>query len=287
MDDKFSATWVSHSSISDYLKCPRAYYLNNVYKDPKTGNKISLMSPPLALGQAVHDVLESLSILPTDKRFEIPLIQKFETAWSKVSGEKGGFLNKDTQHRYKERGMSMIRRVQNHPGPLKNLAVKINMELPHFWLSQEDNIILCGKIDWLEYIKETDSVHIIDFKTGKGKEDTDSLQLPIYTLLANECQNRHVEKASYWYLETNNTLTEKQLPDLEESRAKVLEIAKKIKLARTIKKFDCPQKTGCYACRPLEKIINKEAKFVGNNDFGQDLYILTDQSQETPTSTIL
>ncbi|QQS44706.1 PD-(D/E)XK nuclease family protein [Candidatus Roizmanbacteria bacterium] len=92
-------------------------------------------------------------------------------------------------------------------------AVKIKEDLPHYWLSEEDNIILCGKIDWLEYLPETDSVHIIDFKTSKYDEDGDSLQLPIYYLLVTNTQKREVSKASYWYLERNDDLTEKELPD--------------------------------------------------------------------------
>ena len=58
MSDKFKAVWVSYSSISDFKKCPRAYYLKNIYKNPKTGKKIELVAPPLALGSVVHDVLE-------------------------------------------------------------------------------------------------------------------------------------------------------------------------------------------------------------------------------------
>src|SRR3989344_7363851 len=180
--DKFSAVWVSHSSISDYLKCPRAYYLNNVYKDPKTGHKISLMAPPLALGQAVHEVIEALSVIPTSKRFQESLIDKFERTWVKFNGKMGGFFDEKTEQAYKLRGLNMIKRVQTNPGPLKNLSVKINMDLPHYWISEEDNLILCGKIDWLEYLEETDSVHVIDFKTSKSEEDLESLQLPIYHL---------------------------------------------------------------------------------------------------------
>jgi len=30
--DKFAAIWISHSSISDFLKCPRSYFLKNIYK---------------------------------------------------------------------------------------------------------------------------------------------------------------------------------------------------------------------------------------------------------------
>src|SRR3989344_2389429 len=180
--DKFSALWVSHSSINDFLSCPRAYFLNNMYRDPKTGHKIKLVTPAMSLGQVVHQVIEALSVLPTEKRFEENLLDKFEKVWEEVSGKKGGFLTKDFEEKYKTRGRAMIERVIKNPGILKNKAVKINMELPYFWLSEQESIILCGKIDWLEYLPITDSVHIIDFKTGKREEEEDSLQLPVYHL---------------------------------------------------------------------------------------------------------
>ena len=85
MTDKYTALWLSHSSISAFLECPRSYFLKNVYKDPKTGHKVKLISPPLALGQAVHEVVESLSELKTDLRFKKPLMEKFEEAWKKIS----------------------------------------------------------------------------------------------------------------------------------------------------------------------------------------------------------
>jgi ATP-dependent helicase/DNAse subunit B len=198
--DKYTAVWVSHSSISSFLECPRSYFLKNVYKDPKTNHKIKLMSPPLALGQAVHEVVESLSEIKTDLRFSTPLLEKFETVWKKVSGKLGGFFDKDTEYKYFERGKAMLSRIQKNPGPIKDLAIKINQDLPYFYLSEADNIILCGKIDWLRYFPDSDTVEIIDFKTSKNEESDDSLQLPIYHLLATHCQNRPVTAASYWYL---------------------------------------------------------------------------------------
>src|SRR3989339_1109998 len=107
--DKYTAVWVSHSSISDFLKCPRAYYLKNVYKDPKNNHKISLMSPSLALGQAVHNVLESLSILSTGSRFSESLLDKFHIEWKKVSGKKGGFYDESTENKFRLRGEEMLR----------------------------------------------------------------------------------------------------------------------------------------------------------------------------------
>lgn len=273
--DKYSAVWVSHSSISAFLECPRAYYLKNIYKDPKTGHKIKITSPPLALGQAVHEVVESLSEMKTELRFKEPLMEKFERSWKKVSGKMGGFSDADTEFKYKERGAEMIRRVIRNPGPLKELAVKINMELPYYWLSEEDNIILCGKIDWLKYNAETDSVEIIDFKTSKKEEGGESLQLPIYSLLVHNCQKRKVDGAWYWYLESSDELIKKELPDVAESSEKVLKIAKKMKLARQLGVFKCPEgESGCRACRPMEMVLKGEAEFVGNDEYKADVYVL-------------
>jgi len=286
--DKYTAVWVSHTSISDWLKCPRAYFLKNVYRDPVTKHKIKMMSPALALGQSVHEVLESLSQLPRGSRFSEPLPVKFERAWEKIKGERGGFTNDETEYGYKKRGLEMLARVYNYPGPINNLSVKIQMDLPYYWLSEEDNIILCGKVDWLEYLPETDSVHIIDFKTGKIQEEESSLQLPIYSLLVNHCQKRRTSKASYWYLAENDDLTEKQIPDLGESEKKILEIAQQMKVAQQINRFKCLNgEEGCFACKPFEAILNKEAKLVGQDEYGADVYILDRVESENRDGEIL
>lgn len=272
--DKFSAVWVSHSSIGDYIKCPRAYYLKNIYRDPKTNHKITLMQPPLALGQAVHEVIESLSSLPVEKRLAEKLSDRFETAWKKVSGIQGGFTGDEEEERFKARGASMIARIEKNPGPIVRPAIKIRQDLPYFWLSEEDNIILCGKIDWLEYLADTDSVHIIDFKTGKFDEDPDSLQLPIYVLLASSCQSRPVTKASYWYLDRDTDSIEVTLPEREDAQKRVLDIARKIHLARKLEHFKCPKNDGCRVCRPYEAILSGAATFVGVGGYTQDVYII-------------
>jgi ATP-dependent helicase/DNAse subunit B len=278
MADKYSAIWVSHSSIGLFRQCPRAYCLSNVYRSPKTGRKITLMSPALALGQAVHEVIESLSSLPVAQRFEESLLEKFELVWRRLSGKKGGFVSEEQEEKYKERGRSMLQKVIKNPGPLKNLAVKIKQDLPYFWLSEKDNIILCGKIDWLEYMRKDKAVHIIDFKTSKyRKEDEDSLQLPIYQLLASHCQSYPVKKVSYWYLEFADQPEEVGLLDIEKAHDMVLKLAKKIKLARALDRFPCPRgSAGCLVCQPLEKIIRGEGELVGIDDYKREVYVLSE-----------
>jgi ATP-dependent helicase/DNAse subunit B len=272
--DKYSAVWVSHSSLGDYLKCPRSYYLKNIYRNPETNRKISLTSPALTLGQTVHEVVESLSQLPVSERFLTPLEEKYKIAWEKVSGKKGGFKDSETENKSYQKGISMLTRLQNNPGPLLHKTIKIRQQLPYYWLSDDENIILCGKIDWLEYLEASDKVNIIDFKTGKYDEDPDSLQLPIYLLLATNCQSREVAGAFYWYLDRDDIPVSVSLPDKESAYVRVLNLAKKVALARKLNNFPCPKIGGCRSCLPFEQIVSGQAERVGLNDYGQEIYFL-------------
>lgn len=272
--DKYKAVWVSHSSISNFLKCPRLYYLHDVYKDPRTGNKMSITNPAMALGLAVHEVLETLADFPSEERFSIPLTKKFDVIWQKYGGELGGFRDSTQESEYKERGARMLGRLDAEPGILLNKTIKIPTDLlPNYWISEEDNIILCGKVDWIEYLPETDSVHIVDFKTGKNVEEDSSLQLPIYYLLAKNTQKREVVKASYWYLDNETGMVEKPLPDEKESKEAVMSVATRIKLARAINRMVC-ETNGCKHCTPYERILKGEGKKVGVSTTRQDVYII-------------
>jgi len=272
---KFKALWLSHSSISDFLKCPRLYYLRNIYKDLRTNHKIAVTNPPLTLGQVVHSVIESLSEIRVDERFRTSPLIKFEEYWQINSGEKGGFETRDQEISYKEKGLRMIQNIINKPGPIAKKAVKVRSEngLPYYWFSENENVILCGKIDWLEYLPKTDSVHIIDFKTGRIEEGEESLQLPIYFLLAKNLQKRKVEKVSYWYLQSDKGLVEKKLPDEKDAIEKINKIASRISLARKLNHFKCPT-GGCKHCYPFERILKNEGKWVGTDEYNHDVYVL-------------
>ena len=266
MNDKYTAVWVSHSSMGDFIKCPRAYFLHNVYRNER-GRKINVVNEHLSLGIAVHETLEGLLQYKTEDRFLKPLMETFEENWKKVSGKVGGFKNEEQEAVAKERAKKMIERVDANRGPLAKLAVKLkeheNNMPPNFYLSQEHNIILSGKIDWLEYVPADDSVRVIDFKTGKNDEDKDSLQLPIYALLLNDQQKRKVSGAAYWYIDRNNEPTPVQLPELGSAKERVLAVALKVKEAREKNLFFCPKgDQGCFACKPFDKIIKGEAELV-------------------------
>ncbi len=287
MPDKYSAVWVSHSSMGDYLKCPRLYYLHNVYKDPKTKNKMAIVSPHMSLGIAVHEVLEGLGDFPSDERMNRDLFKIYDEAWEKVTGKRGAFLSSEDEQAFKERGRFMLENVIKDPRFLTEKRIKLPRETmnPNFFLSEEENIILNGLVDWIEYFPETDSLHIVDFKTGKKEESESSLQLPIYLLLCHKLQKRKVTKASYWYLESD-TLVEKSLPDEVKAYNDVFAVAKRVSDARKANVFVCPKEEGeCFHCKPYEEILRlkKEGasdtmESVGVGQFKQELFIQKQKS---------
>jgi len=109
--------------------------------------------------------------------------------------------------------------------------------------------------------------------------------LPIYLLLATNCQTRKVEKVSYWYLDREDDLTECALPDFEDAQKKVLDVARKIKVSRALDKYSCPT-GGCMYCKPYETILRGEVEFVGVDEYNANIYILKDENN-IPESVIL
>jgi PD-(D/E)XK nuclease superfamily len=267
--------------MGDFIRCPRAYYLHNIYKDPKTNHKINLVSGALSLGVSVHNTLEALKDIRMEDRFSRNLYEDLEAEWAKVSGKMGGFKSAEEEEIAHARAVAMIDRVMKSPGPLARKTVRLksgdNGMAPNFFLSDDDNIILNGRIDWLEYFEEDDSVRVIDFKTGKNEESAESLQLPIYLLLLDALQKRKVRDAAYWYLEKENegAWVVKNLPSVEVAKEKVLAVARKVKEAREKKEFMCHNgEAGCYTCLPFEAILCGDAEYLGVGGFGQDLYFL-------------
>jgi ATP-dependent helicase/DNAse subunit B len=202
----------------------------------------------------------------------------------------GGFLDLETETEYKEKGKKMIQNVLENKGPIANKTVKFydGDFIPNIYLSEEDNIILCGLVDWVEYLPETDSLRVIDFKTGKNDEKDDSFQLPIYKILVEALQKRKVTGAAYWYLEREKVLTKKEIldEDVEDIKEKILKAGKEIKEKKESTRskdeleqnFACPQ-GGCRSCREFELIRNytfdtDEIEYLGVGEYKQDLYLI-------------
>ena len=317
--DKYKAVWLSHSSIGDYEKCPRLYYLHDVYKDPKTKRKINITSPYMSLGIAIHNVVEDLKNYKVDDRKKIltekniilnqeKLLENFEIEFAKVSGKKGGFTSEEQEKEFKNRGVKMVQNVIADPKLLLNKTVSTKSYytgdmLPNFYISQEENIILCGNIDWIEYNEPEKiplnplfqkegrgTISVVDFKTGKNEEKENSMQLPIYKILLESLQNKwKVVNGKYWYLESGVVITKEIDEDkIKQVKEKIIKIGVEIRDKKLTwsgsdwlwnenfeNNFACKNgKEGCLHCKSYEKILAGEAEYLGVDMYKKDLYFI-------------
>lgn len=290
--DKYKAIWLSHSSISDYKKCQRLYYLQNIYKNPKTGKKINLSSPYKTLGVSVHSVLENLNKLKIEDRLKVDFLSRFEEEWNK-NVLVAGFNNKEEEGMFKDRGIKMLQNVKEDYKILKNKTIPLNTYydgdmLPNIYVDEYENVILCGNLDWIEYNQEDKTLSVVDFKTGKNEEKEDSYQLPIYKILLESLQDKwKVKNGKYWYLEPGD-IVEKSIS--EDTVSKILEDVKKIGIEIRDKRFSWDEKFSAWQplyeveerflctggekceCKKYDKVLNGEGMYLGEDIYGKEIY---------------
>jgi len=313
--DKYKAIWLSHSSIGDYEKCPKLYYLHNIYKNKDTGRKIGIVGPYMSLGISVHNVIEALKTFKVDERkakleelnmlTNLPrLLDDFDIEWEKISGKKGGFENVEQETEFKNRGKEMILNVIKDPKMLlsKTIATSSYYDgdmIPNFYISEEENIILCGNIDWIEYLDDTKSLRVVDFKTGRNEEKEDSIQLFIYKLLIERLGCKWpVSSGAYWYFD-NGLVTEKNISD-ENKMSEIINKIIKVGIEIRDKKFDWSENANygrggwvekkdfvenfkcssgqenCKHCAEYQKVIDKDpiVEYIGVDMYGKDSYFV-------------
>jgi CRISPR/Cas system-associated exonuclease Cas4 (RecB family) len=251
--------WISHSAISSYEKCPHLYYLEYEYRNPETNNRIQIVNPYLALGSAVHETIEELLDVPIKRRTKVSLEERFSDIFEKYRGFNGGFISKKKEEDFFARGLKMVKRVQDSDF-LSRPSTNTTSNFPNMNLLGE-SVKLVGSIDWVELLPNG-KAHIIDFKTGNAKENNGSLQLPIYTLLAEKNLKEEVEKVSYWYLQNDLEPVEQTVKDTKESLEILKEKAQTIKKAIDASFFPCSYGKKCFACRDYEKIFSGDAELI-------------------------
>ncbi len=264
--------WISYSALSDFDKCKRAYYYKHIYRNPKNNNRIQVVSPYLSLGIVVHNAIEGLSAFPPKKRKEISLVERFLFGWEECKGKKGGFISNKQEKEFKERGEKMIKRAEKSK-LIKNKSLDMNGIFPKLNLFKD--VELVGSIDWIEILPSGES-HIVDFKTGKSEESSSSLQLPIYLLLARENFDKKLKKASYFYLDRDESPVTQEIGELGNYLEEIKEKASNIMKAVEKRDFSCSSGyKNCFHCREFDAIFSGEAEHVGfDQNMKKELYYL-------------
>ena len=257
--------WISHSSLSDFEKCPRLYYLRNIYRDKNLGNnfRIQVANPYLSLGEIVHDAIDNyINRYNPLERNKDKMTYELSRGWILKKGKIGGFKSDSQEKEFKDRSVQMAERFLAN----ENFSKVTIFKAPNFpkkKLFPDKDLVLVGNFDWIE--QYGDGLHIVDFKTGQHEESGDSLQLPIYSILANENLDKPVRKTSYWYLDKDPEPKEVAMRDLDES----LDLVKKRSLAveKAIKEsnYSRHNSENCVFCQEYESVLKGESEHVGTD----------------------
>jgi RecB family exonuclease len=275
-----NAVFISPSTISSFEKCPQLYYYQSVYRSPRN-LKIQLITPALALGATVHDILEQFLKQSPVSRTKDELSRIFNLLWDNISGQKGGFNSQEEEDEARQRAQAMLDRfwAQSH------FRQAEPVKLPSFPKVELGNdLILTGKLDWIE--KEGDTYHIIDFKTGKNEERENSIQLPIYSVLAGRILKTDKIKTSFWYLDKDEDITPFPKADLDETENSLRQKGEVIKMVRETKSYRCQSGLeSCWACRDLHAVAQGRGKLVHVDPVNrkQEIYIIPKEAEPSPT----
>jgi len=270
-----STLWISHSALSDFENCPRLYYFKSIYRHPVTNHKIQVASPYLSLGSVVHEIIEEMRVMEPEKRFTASLEERLEQLWDTYGGKRGGFVDKEQEQQFKERGKKMLQRVERNAEVLKGAICQIGSGFPKVRLFEGRDIILVGNIDWIEVLP-TGKLHIIDFKTGQKEEAAQSLQLPIYLILATYNVQEPIAKTSYWYLERDDTPVSMHLKPLKEYVPVIRQKALRLEAALAKNQLTCQSGyKNCFHCRKYDMVTSGNAEHVGYDEkMRKDLYFV-------------
>lgn len=241
--------FISYTSLKDFLNCPRSYYLKNLYRDKKSGNRIQIINPYLTLGALVHDAI-SWYLQMEGQITKEGLEKKFRNLWLKYRGKRGGFESLEQEGEFGKRGLSML---DNFFDNAQKLDKKI-LASDFLKFNLVENLILNGRLDFAGELPDG-SLHIIDFKTGSKDED-DATQLYIYAILTEKNLSKKVSKVSFWYLDRDSDPKEAVLDPIEEKiewlKEKGLEIKKVIEFGEWV----CAKSPNlCRDCQDYQAIL--------------------------------
>ncbi len=221
---------LSYSQVHAYEECPRKYFYTYVLKIPTKPHSA------LSFGITIHNTLKDFYMLLQRSReglgitappTEDDLLKLFEKHWITV-----GYQSRKHEAKRRESGVEMMKKFYKKLYSQDQQPYKLEESFTAHILDSA----FVGKIDRMDLVEVIDTVpivDIIDYKTGnvkKEKEIKSDLQLPLYTMFAEECLGVKVRKAKYVFVEYGEEI-EVDISEKRRSKAKekLTELTAKIK----------------------------------------------------------
>jgi DNA helicase-2/ATP-dependent DNA helicase PcrA len=231
MQDIDTTKRVSYSQLNTYEDCPKKYKYAYVLRVPSKAHA------SLSFGTTIHNTLKDFYTLYKESKEglegiveepnEEKLLELYATHW--VSR---GYDSKDHEKKRKRSGEKMLR--EYYRNLYREDQKPYRME-ESFSVHVNDSVFV-GKIDRIDIVddsKEKLEVEIIDYKTGKVKNEANikkDLQLPLYALFAEEKLGLKVVGAKYIFVEHSEVVeVDVSREKKEEAREKVVEIIEEIR----------------------------------------------------------
>ncbi len=261
--------FISFTSLSDFLKCPNSFYLKNIYRDPKSGNRIQIASPYLSLGSTVHDSVKWYLEMQGQITFD-QLEGKFRNFWLKYSGKRGGFSSREEEATFGQRGLKMLDNFFKNAKRLEKSAPSISFPKLHLF----EDVVLMGNFDFVGE-KDDGTLVVCDFKTGVNDEK-DALQLYVYAILAEANLGKAVSGASFWYLDRDDEPKGIVLDPLEPKLEWIKDKAKEVKKAIGEGNWVCIKgEELCRDCKEYQALISGKGEFqFTDHRYHKDVYFL-------------
>lgn len=220
---------LSYTSLSKYLKCPIAFYYENVLCCPNVQND------NMAFGTAVHYALEHAFVLmQKDPEHKFPNTEVVLNYFNRKLKDLEVAFTETQLRKRKEKGNKIIREYYE-----ENInSFSKNVKLEAWFEANIDIVPIRGKIDKIELLPQNHCV-VIDYKTGNpsspytkanisSPNDTNDMlggdywrQMIFYALLIeSSAQNSlRVTNGRFDYIEKNaNKFTKEYIPIIEEHK---------------------------------------------------------------------
>jgi DNA helicase-2/ATP-dependent DNA helicase PcrA len=217
---------LSPSSVDSYRKCPQLFLFSRVWS-LKEGPRATL-----SFGSVMHTTIKRF-IEQLRRGVKLPFDDVagiFEAEWTSA-----GFEDDYQEAEYKRYGIEQLRAFH---ATILAAEPHILEQEKAFQLPLENNVIVNGRIDQINYLGQTSAlghknVEIIDYKTGTPRKDTDAkkdLQLSIYAVAAREILDLNPVRLAFHYLQNNEVqLTTRDAKQIDQAQKIVQETAADIR----------------------------------------------------------
>jgi superfamily I DNA/RNA helicase/RecB family exonuclease len=214
---------LSASRIERYDQCPLRFKIETDWNIP--GEPV----PAMQFGNAVHTAMKAFNDATQAGR---PLsIVDFLGVFS-TQMDNSPFDDAHQKQLYLQQGLRQLEEFYY----LRNVEAQVEVVATEkLFTLTIGGVKVVGRID-LAHRTQEGGIGILDYKTGAAKDDEEaekSLQLSIYALAAQQEWNELPQSIGFYNLETNSPVpTARSLEQLQQTRAKIIEVAQSIQAGK-------------------------------------------------------